>query len=348
MLGALTVEGAVSGKGFTQDDLELFSTLGNEVALALENARLIEDLIQFQQLDSFNRLASIIVHDLRGSVTRLSFLLGNMQQNYEDPEFKADLTATVVDTVKKMEDLLTKLTSSPRFLELRFQSVNLLIQGVVEKLALRKREKVELIEEYDELPEIMIDKVGMERVFRNLILNALEAMPDGAKLKIATRSQEGPAAVTIEIVDTGRGMTREFIDNRLFKSFTTTKRKGLGLALFSCREIVSLHGGKIEVKSELHKGTTFAVKLPILSTDEKFKTVGKRLGEYLLETGAINENYLRRAIEVQATCKSKKKIGRILIDLGYVREKQVEFALERQKEGEDYLLSLLRRRRVEL
>lgn len=258
------------------------------------------------------------------------------------------MTATVVDTVKKMEDLLAKVTSSPRFLELRFQSVNLLVQRIVEKLALRKREKVELIEEYDELPEVMIDKVNMERVFRNLILNALEAMPDGAKLKIATRSQEGPAAVIIEIADTGQGMSREFIDNHLFKPFTTSKRKGLGLALFSCREIVSLHGGKIEVKSELHKGTTFVVKLPILSADEKFKTVRRRLGEYLLETGAINENYLRRAVEIQASSKSKKRIGRILIDLGYVTEKQVELALQRQKEVENYLLGLLRRRRVEL
>ena len=342
VLGALTVEGAPSRKGFTQHDLELFSTIGNEVALALENALLMEDLIRSQQLDSFNRLASIIVHDLRGSITRLSFLLGNMQQNYEDPEFKTDLRATVVDTVKKMENLLVRLTSSPHFLELRFQSVNLLIQGVVEKLELRKKEKIKVIEEYEELPEVMIDNVNMERVMRNLILNALEAMPDGGKLKIVTRSQERPAAVIIEIADTGQGMTREFIDNHLFKPFTTTKRKGLGLALFSCREIVSLHGGKIEVQSELNKGTTFMVKLPILSTEEKFRTIRKRLGEYLLEAGTVDENHLERALEIQASSKSKKRAGRILIDLGYVREKQVELALQKQKEVENYLLGLLR------
>ena len=348
VLGALTVEGTLSEKGFTRNDLELFSTIGNEVALALENALLMEDLIQSQKLDSFNRLASIIVHDLRGSITRLSFLLGNMQQNYEDPEFKADLTATVIDTVKKMEDLLAKLSSSPHFLELKFQSVNLLIQRVVEKLDLKKREKIQLMEEYGELPEIMIDRVNMERVFRNLILNALEAMPDGGELKITTRGQERPAAAIIEITDTGEGMTREFIDNHLFKPFTTTKRKGLGLALFSCREIIFLHAGRIEVKSELHKGTTFVMKLPIVSTDEKFKTMRKRLGQYLLETGAINENHLQRAVEIQESSKSKKRIGRILIDLGYVREKQVELALQRQKEAEDSLLTLLRRGRAEL
>jgi len=344
VLGALTVEGAVSKRRLTQDDLELFSTVGNEVALALENALLMEDLIQSQKLDSFNRLASIIVHDLRGSTTRLSFLLSNMQQNYKDPEFKADLTATIVDTVKKMEDLLAKLTSSPYFLELRFQSVNLLIQRVVEKLDLRKREKIKLIEEYGELPEIMIDKVNMERVFRNLILNALEAMPVEGRLKITTRSQKRPAAAIIKITDTGHGMTREFIDNHLFKPFTTTKPKGLGLALFSCKEIVSLHGGKIEVKSELHKGTTFVVKLPILNTNEKFKIVRKRLGEYLLETKNINQNHLQKAIEIQASSKSKEKIGKILINLGYVRGKQVELALQKQKEAENYLLGLLQRR----
>ncbi|GAI47854.1 unnamed protein product, partial [marine sediment metagenome] len=103
----------------------------------------------------------------------------------------------------------------------------------------------------------------------------------------------------VEIIDTGHGMTEEFINHNLFKPFRTTKRKGLGLALFSCKEIVSLHGGKIEVKSELSRGTSFVIRLPILAVDGRLKAIRKLLGEYLLETESIKKEQLERALKIQ-------------------------------------------------
>ena len=339
VLGTTAVEDPMSGKDFTESDLELFSTFANEAVLALENASLTESLIQSRELDSFNRLTSIIIHDLKGSITRLSFLVRNVERNYQDPEFQADLTATISDTVGKMEDLVAKLAGPARLLELRPQSLNLLIQRIVAKLNLRGMRDIELIEEYDELPEIMIDKENMQRVFRNLILNGLEAMPNGGKLKITSRHQGEPPAVVIEIADTGQGMTEEFINENLFKPFRTTKRKGLGLALFSSREVVSLHGGKIDVKSQLGKGTTFTIELPILMRGERTKVIRKLLGEYLVETGTISKEQLQRAIEIQTG--KKRMIGKILIDLGYVREREIAFALQKQKEAEKQMLDML-------
>ncbi|GAH88904.1 unnamed protein product, partial [marine sediment metagenome] len=156
-----------------------------------------------------------------------------------------------------------------------------------------------------------------------------------------TRKIEKPLAAVLEITDTGHGMTKEFIDHNLFKPFRTTKRKGLGLALFSCKEIVSLHGGKIEVKSEPNRGTSFMVKLPILAVDGRLKAIRKLLGEYLLETGSIKKEQLERALKIQVS--DKRKIGSILVDLGFVRQQEVELALERQQVAERRLCDLLQR-----
>jgi signal transduction histidine kinase/HAMP domain-containing protein len=341
LLGAMAVESSMSGKDFTEADLELFSTFANEVALALENASLTENLIESRELDSFNRITSIIIHDLKSSINGLTLLLYNVEKNYDDPEFRADLIATIADTIKKTEDLIARLTSRPHLLELRSESINLLLQRLVEELYLRKLPDVELIEEYGELPKMMIDADNMERVFENVILNALEAMPNGGKLTIVTRKTKKPLAAVIEIVDTGRGMTEEFINHNLFKPFRTTKRKGLGLALFSCKEIVGLHGGKIEVKSELNRGTSFVIRLPILAVDGRLKAIRKLLGEYLLETESIRKEQLERALKIQVS--DKRKIGRILVDLGFVREQEVELALERQQVAERHLCDLLQR-----
>jgi len=272
-LGSISVERSTSQEGFVKSDLELFSTFSNEVALALENALLADKLIESRQLDSFNRITSVVIHDLKGSISGLSLLLSNTEQNYDNPEFRADLTAIIADTVKKIEDLVARLTSRPHLLELKSGSIKLIIERVIDKLGLRELEGIELSEECEELPDLMIDKKNMERVFENLVVNALEAMPKGGKLRIASRKEGGTPTAVIEITDTGHGMTQEFINNGLFKPFRTTKAKGLGLGLFSSREIIFLHGGKTEVKSEVGEGTTFMVKLPIFTIDGRLKAI---------------------------------------------------------------------------
>ena len=272
-LGSISVERSTSQEGFVKSDLELFSTFSNEVALALENALLADKLIESRELDSFNRITSVVIHDLKGSISGLSILLSNTEQNYDNPEFRADLTAIIADTVKKIEDLVARLTSRPHLLELKSEFIKLIIERVIDKLDLRELEGIQLSEEYEELPDLMVDKKNMERVFENLIVNALEAMPEGGKLRIASWKEGGTPTAVIEITDTGHGMTEEFINNGLFKPFRTTKAKGLGLGLFSSREIIFLHGGKTEVKSEVGEGTTFMVKLPIFTMDGRLKAI---------------------------------------------------------------------------
>jgi len=115
------------------------------------------------------------------------------------------------------------------------------------------------------LPEIPIDEDQIRQIFINLTLNAIQAMPDSGKLKIASR--ERMECIEVEFTDTGCGITKENL-KRLFDPFFTTKPKGIGLGLAVVKRIIEKHNGSIQVKSKPGEGSTFTVKLP-LKKEEK-------------------------------------------------------------------------------
>ncbi len=115
------------------------------------------------------------------------------------------------------------------------------------------------------LPERLVATVEPERVenvVENLVINALEAMgAKGGRLTVEAGSLEGDL-VFFSVADTGIGMSQEFIRTKLYRPFSTTKNKGIGLGLFTCREVVEAHGGRLEVDSHEGVGTRFRVVLP--------------------------------------------------------------------------------------
>jgi len=112
-----------------------------------------------------------------------------------------------------------------------------------------------------DLPDLPLMPGAMQQVFLNLVLNALDAMPEGGRLHVTTESTEQPQGVKVVFADTGTGMLPEILDN-LFEPFHTTKAEGLGLGLFISQNIVQQHGGRIDVQTRLGKGTTFTIWLP--------------------------------------------------------------------------------------
>lgn len=112
------------------------------------------------------------------------------------------------------------------------------------------------------LPQIQIDPDKIKQVFLNLMLNAAEAMPDGGSLAIISKLSENQKNIEIEFTDTGLGISKENI-NKLFDPFFTTKAGGTGLGLAVSYGIIEQHKGKIEVKSQEGRGSTFIIKLPV-------------------------------------------------------------------------------------
>jgi two-component system sensor histidine kinase AtoS len=124
---------------------------------------------------------------------------------------------------------------------------------------------MELTRELQPVPRVRADPEQLGKVLTNLVLNARDAVAPAGKVRVATRQENGSAV--IEVSDTGCGIRPEFLEKSLFRPFQTTKKGGLGIGMFQSKMIVEAHGGRIEVASELGKGSTFRVVLP-LSADQ--------------------------------------------------------------------------------
>jgi len=309
------------------------------VNLITESSLLTKILLESRQLDSFNKLTSVLLHDLKGAIAQLSLSLQNAEKNYSNPQFREDFLATISDSIKKLHKLTERIGERPDFLKLVPYRISQLLREVVDELGLRRYKGIRLQESYEEISPILVDPQNIKRVFHNIIINALEAMPEGGLLQIRTYRKESGASVCVDVEDSGVGMTRDFVENHLFKPFRSTKQRGLGLALYSSKEIINLHGGKIFVKSYPGKGTKFTIKLPFLNQYKGKRYVRRYLGQYLLEMGAITEDQLKKAMQIQA--QRGKKIGKILIDMGYIRKGEIFQALQKQKSAERRMLETL-------
>jgi signal transduction histidine kinase len=272
-MGNLTYQIKIKAKDETRVLAEAFNRMADRLR------EMIRKEGEQKQFESFARLSSVLTHDLKNQILSLSLLVNNMERKFDREGFKEDAMRTLSDSVNNLQNLVAKL-SDPRTPTKRFRersNLSHLVDRVVQRTAAQASGKYNVSS--DLTPEIFIfvDGKAVERVIENLVINALEAMPDGGALRVATWRENGSAFVAV--ADTGKGMTEEFMRERLFHPFATTKKKGIGLGLYSCRDIIEQHGGRIDVASRINVGTEFKVILPLkaeeLSTgDLKSAAVG--------------------------------------------------------------------------
>lgn len=238
--------------------IDLLKIAGNQAASYLAQEESAKALMVARQFESYNRMSTFVVHDLKNLISQLSLLLSNSEKHKNNPEFQRDMLETLDLSVQKMKLILHKLSrsSSGEGLSL-FPITKLLEQTVALKAA------------FDPKPELEVSNAGLmvlanwdrlERVIGHLIQNAIEATPKEGKVTLRVDEQEN--FVCIEIQDTGEGMSDEFIRERLYKPFESTKSAGMGIGVFESREYISELGGHLEVNSRAQVGTTFQVFLP--------------------------------------------------------------------------------------
>jgi putative PEP-CTERM system histidine kinase len=265
LIGLLLLRAKESNQPFTEEDFSFLGGVAHQSSIAILNAKLSEELIISKEMESFNKLSSFILHDLKNFVSMLSLLLQNAEEKLKNPDFQKSALSTISDTVERMKKLMGKLSSASEGIRLDLKSYDLneIINSLLERMKVSNFTRIKLVLNFGSLPAVKCDQTQMDKVFQNLIINALEAMSEGGILSIITEFDEKKGLVRTRLSDTGAGISRDFIRNNLFKPFQTTKKKGLGIGLFQCREIVELHRGRLLVESEEGKGTTFAVELPL-------------------------------------------------------------------------------------
>lgn len=239
------------------EDFDLFRTAGIQAASYIAEARSQQALADAQRFDEFNRRFAFILHDIKNLVSQLSLVARNAERHAENPEFRADMIATLQNSVRKMNDLLARLSPGgtresepPRAVE-----VGPLIEAVA--AAKSRAHPVRPIS----APGLvaMADPPGLEQALSHLVQNAIEASRPNDP--VVVRCFESGGDIAIEVVDRGHGMSAEFIRARLFQPFVSTKESGFGIGAYEARALILAMGGRLEVESRAGDGTRFILFL---------------------------------------------------------------------------------------
>ncbi len=250
------------------EDTDVLKTAGNQVASYLAQYDANNQLTIARQFEAYNRLSTFVIHDLKNLVGQLSLLSSNSKKYRHNEEFIDDAFETVENSVDKMKHLLEQLRSG-----IDKEVVGILdLNGVLEKmLQSRKAAGGNVKFSKPETPLLVsADKDELATVIEHILQNAIDAtayLGKDADVSIGVNELSNFAVVTIE--DNGEGMSREFIRDRLFSPFDTTKGdSGMGVGVYQAREYISKIGGRIEVSSEVGEGTVFKLHLPLTVSEE--------------------------------------------------------------------------------
>jgi signal transduction histidine kinase/CRP-like cAMP-binding protein len=249
---------------FGQEDESFIDGLSVHAAIALENARLAREMVQSERLSAVGRMASTIIHDIKNPMGTLRMYAQVIQRKSGESE-SAQLAEEMIRQVDRFVNMTQEILDFSRGIsEIKLEPTNLgevldSVLGFIEKDLSKKN--ISLVTELAEQGDVTMDVEKMVRVFYNLAGNAADAMKDGGTLTVRTAQSNG--RLVIEFSDTGCGIPDE-IRNKIFEPFFTHgKKHGTGLGLAIVKKIVEDHHGKLEIESEVNRGTTMRILIPM-------------------------------------------------------------------------------------
>jgi putative PEP-CTERM system histidine kinase len=241
---------------------DLLKTASRQAASYLGHIRATEALIEARKFDAFNRMSAFVVHDLKNLVAQLSLMLKNAERHRNNPAFQSDMLTTVDHVVNRMNGLMLQLRAGMEPVERAHQ---LDISIVLRRVCVSKADP-RIASQFSTAGPVMT--VGhedrLEHVIGHLVQNAIDATPAHGRIDVCLDHDVEFATVTV--TDDGVGMSEEFIRERLFKPFQTTKSAGMGIGVYESSQYVSGLGGEIMVESEPNRGTTVRVRIPMAKT----------------------------------------------------------------------------------
>ncbi len=224
--------------------------------------RLEKEVTKQEKMKAVATLAAGMAHEIKNPLTAIKTFAEFLPKKYDDPEFREKFSRLVIDEVDRVNNIVKQLLefSKPSELELKAVLITDLLDETLTLLNSNLlKHDIELAKDFDRYAMILADKNQLKQAMLNLFLNAIQSIPSRGKLEISARAVAG-GWVKILIKDTGCGMTPDQIQHA-FDPFYTTKEDGTGLGLAIVHSIITKHGGKIEMASELGKGTTVSVFL---------------------------------------------------------------------------------------
>ena len=257
LTGAIVLARPPVDRALDWEDFDLLRVAGRQAASYLAEDRAHAALADAARFDEFNRRFAFILHDIKNLVSQLTLVARNAERHADNPEFRADMVATLKDSSDRMTTLLARLSQHNGVRDEPLTAVD--VAALVERVARSRRAQHGIV--VAAAPVLArAHQTRLEQVLCHIVQNGIEASAPDAPLHIAAEGRDG--LVVIDVVDRGCGMSPAFVRDQLFRPFVSTKPTGFGIGAFEARQLVVAMGGTLAVDSREGEGTRFRIVLP--------------------------------------------------------------------------------------
>ena len=276
LVGVIVLARPAHHRELDWEDFDLLGVAGRQVASYLAENAGQEALLDASRFDEFNRRIAFVMHDVKNLASQLTLLCRNAERHGDNPAFRADMQITVRNAADKLNGLIARLSRYGANPLERLEEVDPI--EIIREIAARHGQTHPLV--VSALPatlRVIGNREMLEQVLVHLVQNAIDASASVDPVTLSVRSEGLHAA--IEIVDSGTGMSPDFVRNRLFKPFVSTKPGGFGIGAFEARELVRAMQGRLDVESREGLGSRFVIRLPLAEAAglrERFNENGAR------------------------------------------------------------------------
>jgi putative PEP-CTERM system histidine kinase len=263
MIGFVILQQPRAPQALNWENRDLLKTAGMQTASYLALYQAADALADARQFEGFNRLSAFVIHDLKNLIAQLSLVAKNAARHKHNPDFVDDAIRTIENSVGKMNRLMAQLQTADASGRHDNKPLDLVqeLRAVVDSRV--NASPSPTFETGVDHAMVLAQEDRLGAVFGHVLQNALDATPPNGTVGVLLRVAGDHAIV--EIRDTGTGMDAEFVQNRLFRPFDSTKGlTGMGIGAYECREVVQAAGGQVVVNSHPGQGTVFRIMLPLL------------------------------------------------------------------------------------
>ena len=289
LLGFVGLARTEAENRFTYEDADLLDNMASHMAAVIRVMQLSQELTQSREQEMVSQWSNMLLHDLKNYISPLRMIRGNMELHKNNPDFQESVIHDLGQVTDNLDDLMNRLKDIRDGGRLVSEGETVSLHQIVISTVNRLNLDSGGVETHisSKGPDLVPgDAVLLRRVIENLVTNAVEAMGGEGRLDLSTRytprANGTHPRVVLTVRDTGPGLSPEFVRDGLFKPFSTTKDKGLGLGLYQSRNIIRSHRGEIRAESKPGEGTEFVVSLPAAETGEQSQENG------LQEGGAVS------------------------------------------------------------
>lgn len=247
----------------------------NSMVVNLERAQKELEQYHYRQMERADRLASVgematgIAHEIKNPLAGISGAISVLAEDFGDDDPRREVIGQVLEQIARLDKTSTDLLyfGRPGTPEFSFADINALVKKTLFFVSQHPEARnIHRIKELTrDLPPVWVDEKQIQQVLFNVIINAIQSMPEGGTLTIQTDAvrRDELELVRVLVLDTGKGIPAEDLE-RIFIPFHTTKTQGTGLGLPICRRLMEQHGGSIRVESRVGEGTVFTIELPVI------------------------------------------------------------------------------------